>query len=112
MSASSGASWSVQVTLILYCRNCASEMSARSPRQSRASARRLVDRLERHGDAAHGVLREVDAVDREQRIGRHQQYRLGLRPPERTCASAAARCNWSTTSDEARRPPIAGRPGN
>jgi hypothetical protein len=26
---------------------------------------RLIDRCQRHGDAAHGVLTEVDAVDRK-----------------------------------------------
>src|SRR5262245_55288685 len=74
-------------------------------------AGRLLDRLERHGDAAHGVGREVDAVDRQERHLRHQDHRDGLRPPERTWDSAAALRNSSTTADDARRPVISGNPG-
>src|SRR4029077_11537063 len=65
-----------------------------------------------HCNPAHRELREVHSVDRKKRIGGHQLYRLGLRPPERTCAIAAALRNSSTTLDEARRPVMSGRPGN
>ena len=55
---------------------------------------------------------KINVVDREQRIGGHQVYRDGLRPPERTCANAAERRNSSTTTDEARKPVIGCTPGN
>ena len=91
MPISCGASWSVHSIVTLYCRNCARpKYRPGSPAIARQRCR-LVDRLKRHGDAAHRVLTEINGVDREQRIGRHQAYRDGLRPPARTCANAAER---------------------
>ena len=105
--------------MTLYCRNCASEMSARSPRQSRASARRLLDRLERHGDAAHGIVLKSMLVDRQQRVCRQAGRDRGIRNTGSACgrpsgpAPAPRPCAVRRPpSAGARRPPIGGRPGN
>ena len=63
MPVNCGASWSVQLIVTLYWRNCAKRNIRQHAPAIARHASGLINRLKRHGDAAHRPLTEIDVVD-------------------------------------------------